>query len=63
MGPMNNMITNADGVTVVTNGGMSTLTLNFNPLSASHAGTYTCTATLISAVDSESTIITVQSEL
>ena len=61
MGPMNNMInTNADGVTVVTTGGMSTLT--FNPLAASHAGTYTCRATLGSAMDSASTTITVQSE-
>ena len=40
MGPMDNMITSG----VVTNGSMSTLT--FNPLSASHAGTYTCRATL-----------------
>ena len=56
MGPMDNMITSG----VMTNGGMSTLT--FNPLSASHAGTYTCRATLGSAMDSESTTITVQSE-
>jgi hypothetical protein len=40
MGPMDNMITSG----VVTNGSMSTLT--FNPLAASHAGTYTCRATL-----------------
>ena len=61
MGPMDNVInTNADGVTVVTTGSMSTLT--FNPLSASHAGTYTCRATLGSAVDSASTTITVQSK-
>ena len=53
MGPM---ITSG----VVTNGGMSTLT--FNPLSASDAGTYTCRATLGSAMNSTSTTITVQSE-
>ena len=57
MGPMNNMITSG----VVTNGDMSTLT--FNPLAASHAGTYTCRATLGSVMDSASTTITVQSEL
>ena len=60
MGPMDNMVnTNADGVTVVTTGGLSTLT--FDPLAASHAGTYTCRATLGSAVEA-STTITVQSE-
>ena len=36
--------------------------LMFNQLAASHAGTYTCRATLGSAVDSASTTITVQSE-
>ena len=56
MGPMENMITSG----VMTNGGMSTLT--FNPLSASHAGTYTCRATLGSVMDSASRTITVQSE-
>ena len=56
MGPMNNMITSG----VVTTGGMSTLT--FNPLAASHAGIYTCRATLDSVMDSASTTITVQSE-
>ena len=56
MGP--NMITS--GVVTKFNGGMSTLT--FNPLSASHAGTYTCRATLGSAMDSAPTTITVQSE-
>ena len=54
MGP--NMITSG----VMTNGGISTLT--FKPLSASHAGTYTCRATLGSAMDSASRTITVQSE-
>ena len=53
---MNSMITSG----VVTNGGLSTLT--FNPLAASHAGTYTCRATLGSAMDSASTTIIVQSE-
>ena len=56
MGPMDNMITSG----VVTTGSMSTLT--FNPLAASHAGTYICRATLDSAMDSASTTITVQSE-
>ena len=55
--PMNNPITSG----VETTGSMSTLT--FNPLAASHFGTYTCTATLGSAMDSASTTITVQSEL
>ena len=53
---MDNMITSG----VVTNRGSSTLT--FNPLAASHAGTYTCRATLGSAMDSASITITVQSE-
>ena len=57
MGPMDNMITS--GV-VRTSGSMSTLT--FNPLAASDAGTYTCRATLGSAMDSASRTITVQSE-
>ena len=56
MGPMDNMITSG----VIMNGSISTLT--FNPLAASHAGTYTCRATLGSAMDSESRTITVQSE-
>ena len=56
MGPTDNMITSG----VITNGGISTLTLN--PLAASHAGTYTCRATLGSAMDSASRTITVQSE-
>ena len=56
MGPMDNMITSG----VVTNGSMSTLI--FNRLSASHAGIYTCRATLGSATDSASRTITVQSE-
>ena len=38
----------------------NTSTLTFNPLSASDAGTYTCTATLGS--DSVSQVVTVQSE-
>ena len=53
--PMDNVITSG----VVMTGGMSTLT--FNPLAASHAGTYTCRATLGSAMDSASRTITVQS--
>ena len=42
------------------NGGISTLT--FDPLAASHTGTYTCRATLGSIMDSVSRNITVQSE-
>ena len=42
--------------------GSYSTTLTFNPLAASHAGTYTCRATLDSAMDSASTTITVQSE-
>ena len=55
MDPMNNQITSG----VVTTGSMSTLT--FNPLAASHAGTYTCRATLGSAMDIASWMVTVQS--
>ena len=57
MGPMDNQMISSG---VVTTGSMSTLT--FNPLAASHAGTYTCRATLGSDMDSASTTITVQSE-
>ena len=46
----------------VATGNMSTLTLNFIPLAASHAGTYTCQATLGSAMDSAYLTITVRSE-
>ena len=56
MDPMDNVITSG----VVMTGGMSILT--FNPLAASHAGRYTCRATLDSAMDSTSRTITVQSE-
>ena len=46
---------------VSTTGSMSTLT--FNPLSASHAGTYTCRATLTSGeIGTDTEIVTVQSE-
>ena len=54
--PMNNTI--ASGV--VTTGSMSTLT--FNPLAASHAGTYTCRATLGGAVQTAEVMVTVESE-
>ena len=56
MGPMNTMITSG----VVTTGNMSTLT--FDPLSASHAGTYTCRATLGGAVQTEEVTVTVLGE-
>ena len=36
--------------------------LTFNPLTAAHAGTYTCTAVLGSRVGSAEIVITVQSE-
>ena len=61
MGPMNNVI--ASGV--VTTDSISTLTistLTFNPLEASHAGTYTCRATVDNAMESVSRTLTVQSE-
>ena len=45
---------------VSTTGSMSTLT--FNPLSASHAGTYTCRATLGGAMGAAMEEITVQGE-
>ena len=45
---------------VSTTGSMSTLT--FDPLSASHAGTYTCKATLGGAMGAEMEEITVQGE-
>ena len=54
--PMNNTISSG----VVTTGSLSTLT--FNPLAASHAGTYTCRAMLGGAVQIERMIVTVQSE-
>ena len=54
--PMGKMITSG----VATTGSRSTLT--FNPLEASHAGTYTCIATLDSANYSASTNVTVQSK-
>ena len=54
MDPMNNRITSG----VMTTGSMSTLT--FNPLAASHAGVYTCRATLGSAMDTASRTITLQ---
>ena len=54
MDPMDNMITSG----VVTTGSMSTLT--FDPLAVSHAGTYTCRATLGSAMDSASRTVAVQ---
>ena len=54
--PMNNMITSG----VETTGSMSTLT--FNPLAVSHAGTYTCTATLGSTVETAEVMVTVESE-
>jgi hypothetical protein len=56
MGPMDNVITSG----VVTTGSMSTLT--FNPLAASHAGKYTCRATLDSAMDSAMVNVSVESE-
>ena len=54
MDSVNNQITSG----VITSGSTSTLT--FNPLVASHAGTYTCRATLNNAMQSASRTITVQ---
>ena len=45
---------------VNTTGSMSTLT--FNPLAASHAGTYTCRGMVGGAVQSETMEVAVQSE-
>ena len=43
-----------------TTGSMSTLT--FSPLSASHAGTYTCRGTVEGVMESEATTVSVNSE-
>ena len=51
---MNNVIISG----VVTSGSMSTLT--FNPLAASHAGTYTCRATLGNIEEDELTVIIIK---
>ena len=56
MGPMNSTVTAG----VMTTGSMSTLT--FNPLAASHAGTYTCRATLDGAMDTKTVTVSVMSE-
>ena len=56
-GPMNNTVPSE---MVNTTGRMSTLT--FNPLSASHAGTYTCRAAANSQVQTVSEVVTVRSE-
>ena len=53
LGPMDSEVTAG----VETTGSMSTLT--FNPLAASHAGTYTCRATLGGIVMGESTVVTI----
>ena len=45
---------------VTTTGSMSTLT--FNPLSASHAGTYTCRATVGNTMQTATMDVTVESE-
>ena len=55
--PMNNTVPSG---MVTTTGSMSTLT--FNPLSASHAGTYTCRATLGGAIQNAVEVVTVASE-
>ena len=54
--PMNSTVSSG----VLTTGSVSTLTLN--PLAASHAGTYTCRATLGSAVQTEEMTVTVLGE-
>ena len=55
--PMNNPVPSE---MVTTTGSMSTLT--FNPLSASHAGTYTCRATVGSIMQNATMDFTVESE-
>ena len=54
--PMNNPVPSG---MVTTTGSMSTLT--FSPLSASHAGTYTCRATVGSIVQTATMDVTVES--
>ena len=53
-------LTNSSGLTIVTTGNI--ITLEFNPLKASHAGMYSCQATVhsISQTKSASKHITVQ---
>ena len=55
--PMNNTVPSE---MVTTTGSMSTLT--FDPLAASHAGTYTCRTTVGGAVQTATENVTVQSE-
>ena len=55
--PMNSTVPSG---MVTTTGTMSTLT--FNPLSASHAGTYTCRATVGSTMQTATMDVTVESE-
>ena len=57
--PMNSQVPSEMHM-VSTTGSMSTLT--FTPLSASHAGTYTCKAALGGEVLTDTLIVTVQSE-
>ena len=56
-GPMNNPVPSE---MVTTTGSMSTLT--FNPLSASHAGTYTCRATVGGQVLTNTQVVTAHGE-
>ena len=55
--PMNNPVPSG---MVTTTGSMSTLT--FDPLSASHAGTYTCRATVGSTMQTATMDVTVESK-
>ena len=55
--PMNSPVSSGN---VTTTGSMSTLT--FNPLAASHAGTYTCRATVGSTMQNETMEVIVESE-
>ena len=57
LGPMNNTVP-SDMVT--TTGNMSTLT--FNPLAASHAGTYTCSVVVDGVTETKTAIVSVNSE-
>ena len=56
--PMNNEINTSEVLNIMITGSMNTLI--FNPLAASHAGTYTCRVTLDNATSTATTQLTVQ---
>ena len=57
--PMSNVVPSAEMVTTMNT---ITSTLTFNPLSASHAGTYTCKVTANGQMQTTSEMVTVESE-